>query len=69
MPSSRSWSKKDSWQRRIKNGVRLIVEGRKQSENAVGLALCVSAIEAMLCEKSENIAAMFAEHMAVPVAT
>lgn len=58
-------TKKDSVQRRIKIGVRLIVEGMEQSENAVGLALCVSAIEAMLCRRSENVAATFAENMAV----
>ena len=58
-------TKKDSMQRRVKNAVRLLVEAKRQSDNAIGLALSVSAIEAMLCRRSENVAAMFAENMAV----
>jgi hypothetical protein len=57
--------RKDSMDRRIKNAVRLLVEAKRQSDNAVGLALSVAAIESLLCRKGDSIAQMFAEHMAV----
>jgi len=56
--------KKDSLARRIKNALRLIIESHNQSHNSIGLALSVTAIEALVCRKSENLSQMFAENMA-----
>ena len=56
--------KKDSMDRRIKNAVRLLVEAKRQNDNAIGLALSVAAIESLLCKKGDNVAQMFAETMA-----
>lgn len=58
-------TRKDSIERRVKNSVRLFIEAKRQSQNAVGLALSVSAIEALICRKGDNVAQMFAENMAV----
>jgi hypothetical protein len=55
--------KKDSIARRIKNATRLMIESFNQSHNAIGLALSVTAIEALLCRKSDNLAQSFAENM------
>ena len=57
-------TKKDSMARRLKNAIRLVIESHNQSENAVGLALSVAAIEALLCVKGENLAQMFGENLA-----
>jgi hypothetical protein len=57
-------NKKDSVARRVRNAMRLMVESHNQSHNAIGLALSVTAIEALLCCKGENLAQMFAENVA-----
>jgi hypothetical protein len=57
--------KKDSIQRRIKNAVSLLIEAKRQRDSAIGLALSVSSIEALICKKGENVTQMFAENMAV----
>ena len=56
--------KKDSMARRVKNAVRLIGESDNQRHNPIGLALSVTAIEALLCRKGDSLAQMFAENMA-----
>ncbi len=56
--------KKDSMARRVKNAVRLIGESDNQRHNSIGLALSVTAIEALICRKGDNLAQMFAENMA-----
>ena len=56
--------KKDSFARRIKNAIRLIIESHNQSHNSIGLALSVTAMEALVCRKGDNLAQMFAENIA-----
>jgi hypothetical protein len=56
--------RKDSILRRIRNATRLLVQADAQAENAVGLALSVAAIEALLCRKGDDLANMFAENVA-----
>jgi len=57
-------AKKDSMARRIKNAVRLIAESDNQRQNPIGLALSVTAIEALLCQKNDNVTQMFKDNMA-----
>jgi hypothetical protein len=55
--------KKDSIDRRIRNAVSLLIESDNQPNNAVGLALSITGIEALLGEKGEGIAIMLAERV------
>jgi len=55
--------KKDSTDRRIRNAVCLLIESDNQPNDAVGLALSITAIEALLGEKGEGIAIMLAERV------
>ena len=49
----------------MKNAVRLIAESDNQRHDAIGLALSVTAIEALLCRKGDNLSQMFSgENMA-----
>ncbi len=57
-------TKKDSIGRRLRNAIRLMVEADNQSHNAIGLALSVTAIEAMLCRRGPNVTEMFRQNMA-----
>ncbi len=57
-------AKKDSIARRVKNAIRLIAESDNQRHNPIGLALSVTAIEALLCRKGDNLSQMFGENMA-----
>jgi hypothetical protein len=57
-------TKKDSIQRRIHNAVCLLIESDNQPNNAVGLALSMTAVEALLGEKGEGIAAKLADNVA-----
>jgi hypothetical protein len=56
--------KKDSVERRLRNAIHLGVQSDRQRHNAIGLALSVAVVEALLCIKGENIATMFAENTA-----
>lgn len=60
---SDSCGKKDSINRRIRNAVCLLIESDNQSNNAVGLALSITAIEALLGEKVDGIAKTLAERV------
>jgi hypothetical protein len=60
---SDSSGKKDSTDRRIRNAVCLLIESHNQPNNAVGLALSITGIEALLGEKGEGIAIMLAERV------
>lgn len=58
-------TKKDSIDRRIRNAVHLLVESDAQSNDAIGLALSVTAIEALLGEKGTEIAEKLSMDVAV----
>jgi hypothetical protein len=58
-------SKKDSLVRRIQNAVRLLIESDNQPNNAVGLALSITAIEALLGEKGRDLTKALSENIAV----
>ena len=60
---SDSNGKKDSIKRRIRNAVCLLIESDNQSNNAVGLALSITAIEALLGEKVDGISKTLAERV------
>ena len=54
-------SRKDTFPRRIRNAVALLASADKQERHSLGLALSVTAIEALVGEKSDNIAQHFAD--------
>lgn len=56
-------SKKDSIDRRIRNAVYLLIESDNQPNNAVGLAMAITSIEALLGENVEGLTAMLAERV------
>jgi hypothetical protein len=58
-------TKKDSIDRRIRNALHLLVQADQQRHTAIGLALSVAAIEALVCRKAADVANMFAENTAV----
>ncbi len=60
---SDSSGKKDSINRRIRNAVCLLIESDNQANNAVGLALSITAMEALLGEKVDGVATMLAERV------
>ncbi len=64
-PMKKKGKETDSIDRRIRNAVHLLAESDTQSSNAIGLALSVAAIEALLSEKGAEIA----EKLSVNVAT
>lgn len=49
---------------RVQTALRLISEANHQSNDAVGLTLYVSAIEALVCRKGPDITKMFSENVA-----
>ncbi|MBI3468596.1 MAG: hypothetical protein HY000_36805 [Planctomycetes bacterium] len=57
-------TKKDSMDRRLRNALHLLVEADHQRHDAVRLALCVAAMEALACEGTENISTTLAENVA-----
>jgi hypothetical protein len=57
-------TKKDTMARRIRNAVHLLSQADNQSQHAVGLALSVSAIEALLCDGRDGIKRMFSDNIA-----
>ena len=56
-------SKKDSLGRRIRNAVTLLAEADGQQNDAVGIALAVTAIEALLGQRSEGISAALCDRV------
>jgi len=56
---------KDSFERRIRNAVLLLIESDRQRNDAIGLALSMSAIEALLGEKGSDISENLATNVAV----
>jgi hypothetical protein len=58
-------TKKDSIQRRIRNATCLLIESDNQTNNAVGLALSIAAIEALLGEKGQEVTTKLADNVAV----
>lgn len=58
-------TKKDTFNHRIRNAVQLLVESDNQSTNAVGLALSVTAIDALLGENTTEMTEKLAENVAV----
>lgn len=57
-------SKKDSIDKRIRNAVILLLESDSQSNDAIGLALSMTAIEALLGEEGTEITVKLAENVA-----
>ncbi|HUT62246.1 MAG TPA: hypothetical protein VNA25_30780 [Phycisphaerae bacterium] len=58
-------TQKDSFDRRIPNALNLLAESDAQTNEAVGLALSVAAIEALLGEKGQNLTERLADNVAV----
>jgi hypothetical protein len=58
-------SSKDSLDRRIRNAVTVLMEADAQQSHAVGIALSVTAIEALLGTKSNDISASLRDHVPV----
>jgi hypothetical protein len=58
-------SKKDSLDRRIQNAVSLLAEADTQTNDAIGLALSVAAIEALLGERGESLTEKLSGDLAV----
>jgi hypothetical protein len=58
-------SKKDCMERRIRNAVSLLAESDTQPHDAVGLALAIAAIEALLGEKGESVSERLSGNLAV----
>ena len=56
--------KKEPMALRIKNAVRLIAESDNQRHDPIGLAMSVTAIEALLYRRSDNVTQTFAENIA-----
>jgi hypothetical protein len=61
---SDSSGKKDSIDRRISNAVHLLIESDNQPNNAVGLALSIAAIEALIGEKGPEVTVKLADNVA-----
>jgi hypothetical protein len=57
-------SKKDSVERRIRNAIHLLVEADRQEQHAIGLALSVGAMEALVGRKGEELAGLIADSVA-----
>jgi len=58
-------TRKDSIDKRIRNAVSLLIQSDAQSNDAVGLALSVTAIEALLGEKSADISERLSTNVVV----
>ena len=58
-------SKKDSFKRRIRNAVQLLIESDSQQNHAIGIALSVAAIEALLGEKGAEISERVSTNVSV----
>jgi len=58
-------SKKDSMDRRIRNAVTLLAESDTQTNDAVGLALSVASIEALLSQKGEGLTEKLSNDLAI----
>jgi len=58
-------SKKDTFDRRIRNALTLLVESDAQSNNAVAMALSVAAIEALLGERKNGITEIISTRVGV----
>jgi len=56
--------KKDSIDKRVRSAIHLLVESDRQDNPAIGLALSVAAMEALVCFKGSDIANTFAAHTA-----
>lgn len=56
--------KSGTFNQRLRNAAHLLVEADSQSSDAIGLALSFSAIEALVCEKSEGIVDELSRHVA-----
>jgi len=57
-------TKKDTFDRRIRNAVQLLAQSDDQSNDSVGLALSVTAIEALLGENTTGMTEKLAENVA-----
>ncbi len=53
-----------SMQARIRNAVRLAVAATEQAESGMDLALTIAAVEALVCQKSQNVADELARNVA-----
>jgi len=59
-------SKKDSMDRRIRNAVHLLVESDRQTNDSVGLALSITAVEALLAEgRTSEISQKLSENVGI----
>jgi len=56
--------KKDTMERRIRNALCLLMESDRQKNQAVHLALCFAAIEALICDKKDGIADRLSQNVA-----
>lgn len=56
--------KKDSWAQRTRNALQLLMNADRQTNDALALALSMSAAEALLCSKKDGIADQLARNAA-----
>jgi len=59
-----SSGKKQDFERRIQNAIRLLMESDAQTNDAVGLALAIAAVEALLAKKGPELATSLADYVA-----
>lgn len=60
----KSKPKRNTLEWRVRNALRLLVESDSQSDDAVGLSLCVCALEALLGQKCPEISGTLADNIA-----
>ncbi len=58
-------TKKDTFDRRIRNAVHLLIESDTQSNDAIGLAMSVTAIEALLGENIDGLSQKLADNVSI----
>ena len=57
-------AKKKTMHMRVRNAIRLLVESDKQTHEAVGLALVMASLEALICNQKDGIADRLARNVA-----
>jgi hypothetical protein len=56
--------KTSTFEQRVRNSVHLLVEADSQQNTAIAISLCCSAIEALVCDKTEGIVDELSRHVA-----
>lgn len=56
---------KDSMKRRVRNAIHLLAVADRQTDEAVGLALCCASMEALVCQGTQEVATSLSERAAM----